>query len=257
MPNKSTKADAFRALHVRRHPLVLFNVWDVGSAQAVEAAGAAALATGSWSVAAALGFADGEKVPLELALENARRIAQSTELPVSLDIESGYGVSADEVADTIARVAATGVVGCNLEDSFPADGKMRPLAMQVERLAAARRAADAVCPGFFINARTDIFFQADASVHDKTMADAAIERATAYAEAGADGIFVPGVIDHTLIARICSASRLPINVMIGRNSPTHETLAAAGIARISHGPGPFRAAMQALQEGAKRVLAIR
>jgi len=254
--SEATRTEAFRALHVRGRPLVLFNIWDVGSARAVEAAGAAALATGSWSVAAAHGFADGEKVPIALVLDNARRIAGSTALPVSLDIESGYGASDDDVANTLAQVAATGVVGCNLEDSFPADGAMRPLTMQTARIAAARRAADAVCPGFFINARTDIFFQAPSQVHDRDMADEAIGRAKAYVAAGADGLFVPGLIEETLIARICEASPLPVNVMIGEGSPTPGRLAAAGVARISHGPGPFLAAMQALQDAAAGVSGI-
>ncbi|MDQ0468405.1 isocitrate lyase/PEP mutase family protein [Labrys wisconsinensis] len=253
MRDQEGKAATFRSLHRRAEPFVLFNIWDAGSAKAVGEAGASALATGSWSVAAANGFADGEKVPISLVLDNARRIVEATGLPVSLDIESGYGVSSEEVAGTIARVAATGVIGCNLEDSFPADGSMRPLAMQAERIAAARRAADAKCPGFFINARTDIFFQVAA--HDEAMADTAIERARAYADAGADGIFVPGLVDEALIARVCAAVPLPINVMVGERSPSLERLATAGVARVSHGPGPYLAAMAALRAAASHALA--
>jgi methylisocitrate lyase len=133
---------------------------------------------------------------------------------------------------------------------------MRPLNMQAARIAAARRAADAACPGFFINARTDIFFQAPSQAHARDMADEAIERAKAYAAAGADGLFVPGLIEETLIARICEASPLPVNVMIGEGSPTPSRLAAAGISRISHGPGPFLAAMQALQDAAAGALGV-
>ncbi|WP_457309650.1 isocitrate lyase/PEP mutase family protein [Sphingomonas sp. UYAg733] len=250
------KVEAFRALHESGRPLVLFNVWDVGSARSVEKAGALALATGSWSVADANGFADGEMVPIALVLDNARRIAAATGLPVSLDIESGYGASAGDVADTIARVVATGVVGCNMEDSFPVDGAMRPMAMQFERLTAARGAADAVCPGFFINARTDVFFQAGARTDQEAAVREAIARAHAYAAAGADGIFVPGLIDEALIARVCEASPLPVNVMIGDTSPTPGKLAAAGVARISHGPGPYLAAMQALETAAALALAV-
>ena len=251
-----TKAQRFRAYHSPGRPLVLFNVWDVGSAKAVEEAGAVALATGSWSVAAALGFADGERVPIALVLDNARRIAGATGLPVSLDIESGYGASADDVARTIAAVAATGVIGCNIEDSFPADGTLRPVAMQATRLAAARRAADEVSPGFFINARTDVFFQASAATDHRSMADGVIERARAYAAAGADGIFVPGLLDQALIARVCEAVSLPVNVMIGDGSPSTGQVAAAGVARISHGPRPFLMAMQALREAAAQTLAV-
>ena len=253
--SEGMKPKAFQSLHVRGHPLVLFNVWDVGSAKAVEQAGARAVATGSWSVAAALGFADGEKVPIARVLDNARRIVEATELPVSLDVESGYGASPDDVAKTIAEVASTGVIGCNLEDSFPTDGTMRPLAMQAARIAAARRAADATCPGFFINARTDIFFQDSRPADYGAMADEVILRAGRYAAAGADGIFVPGLTDQALIARICEAIVLPVNVMVGEGSPTTRQLAEAGVSRISHGPGPYLAAMRSLHEAAKDVLA--
>ena len=252
--SEKTKMELFHALHVRGRPIVLFNIWDVGSAKAVEEAGVMAIATGSWSVAAANGFADGEKAPIALVLDNARRIAAATALPVSLDIESGYGISTDDVEHTFVDVAATGVVGCNLEDSFPENGVMRPLAMQVERLKAARRGADAVCPGFFINARTDIFFQAPGQADHQAMVVEAIERALAFAAAGADGIFVPGLTDETLIARVCEASPLPVNVMIGQASPTPGQLAAAGVARISHGPSPYLATMRALHDAAVLVL---
>ncbi|HEY8051463.1 MAG TPA: isocitrate lyase/phosphoenolpyruvate mutase family protein, partial [Steroidobacteraceae bacterium] len=120
-----TRAEAFRALHVAGRPLVLFNVWDAGSAKAVAAAGASAIATGSWSVAAANGFTDGEQIPLDMALENLRRIVAATVLPVTVDLESGYGKSAVEVGRTIGRAIEAGAVGCNLEDSFPESGKLR------------------------------------------------------------------------------------------------------------------------------------
>lgn len=125
MSDQISKARTFAALHVPRHPLVLFNVWDPGSAKAVAQAGAKALATGSWSVAAAHGFADGEKIPLDLALDNLRRIVESTELPVSVDIESGYGKTPEEVGRTVARTLEAGAIGCNLEDSFPESGELR------------------------------------------------------------------------------------------------------------------------------------
>lgn len=250
MQDQKEKAATFRALHFGAGPLVLFNIWDVGSARAVAEANVAALATGSWSVASANGFGDGEKIRREVVLDNARRIVEATDLPVSLDLESGYGVSPDAVAGTITLTTATGVVGCNLEDSFPADGSMRPVAIQVERIAAARRAADAAFPGFFINARSDIFFQTPPQAHDLGMGDEAIARARAYADSGADGIFLPGVIDERLIERICKASPLPVNVMVAEGSPPLDRLAASGVSRVSHGPGPFLLAMKALRDGA-------
>jgi len=251
-----SKNTRFRALHRRGSPLVLFNIWDVGSAKAVEEAGAQALATGSWSVAAANGFSDGEHVPLEMTIENARRIANSTTLPVSLDIESGYGTEPAQVGKTLTRVAQVGVVGCNIEDSVPGDGTLRPIAEQVARLRSARLAVDASCPDFFINARTDLFFQLSPEQHGLTLADNAIERARAYAEAGADGIFVPGLIDEGLIAHICSATMLPVNVMIGDTSPPLDRLGAAGVARISYGAGPYLGAMRALRDAAAAAMQL-
>src|SRR5215831_5988165 len=122
MSAQAAKAETFRSLHVSGHPLVLFNIWDVGSAKAVASSGARALATGSWSVAAAHGFSDGECLPLSLAIDNLARIVRASDLPVTIDLESGYGESAGEVAESVARVLQAGAVGCNLEDSFPRDG---------------------------------------------------------------------------------------------------------------------------------------
>jgi 2-methylisocitrate lyase-like PEP mutase family enzyme len=251
MADQTAKAADFRALHVPGQPLLLFNVWDAGSAKAVAGAGARALATGSWSVAAAQGFADGERFPFDLALDIVRRIVATSDLPLSFDLESGYGADAAAVGETAARAVAAGAVGCNIEDSFPETGKLRPLAEQVERLGSLRAAADAGSTGFFVNARTDVFFQAPAGEHDGAMAEQAIERARAFADAGADGLFVPGLVDARLIAKIVAAQPLPVNVMMGSASPAIARLAEAGVARISHGPGPYLLAMKALGDAAR------
>lgn len=255
MSEQADKARNFAALHVPKKPLVLFNVWDPGSAKAVAQAGAKALATGSWSVAAAHGFADGEKIPLDLALDNFRRIARSTELPVSMDIESGYGKTPEEVGRTVARTIEAGAVGCNLEDSFPESGKLRDLGEQVQRIRAARQAAEAAGIAYFINARTDVFFQGPAKEHDAAMVEAALTRARAYAEAGASGLFVPGLMDQGLIERLAAASPVPVNIMVGQGTPAPAVLAEAGVSRISHGPGPYVTAMRALTDAAGAALA--
>ena len=252
---QESRARLFHSLHVRGQPLVLFNAWDAGSARAVADAGAKAIATGSWSVAAANGFADGEHLPFALAMENLRRIIKAVALPVTIDLESGYGETPAAVAATVAAALAAGAVGCNLEDSFPADGSLRDVAAQVARLAAARRAADDAGIAFFINARTDVFFQAPAATHDVAMVDAAVDRARAYAEAGASGLFVPGVVAEDLIARIADASPLPVNIMAMPGVPDRKRLAELGVARISHGPGPYRGAMRWLTEAAKAAMA--
>jgi 2-methylisocitrate lyase-like PEP mutase family enzyme len=248
------KAEEFRGLHVPGKPLVLFNVWDAGSAKAVAAAGAKAIATGSWSVADANGFADGERIPLVLALDNLRRIVGVTDLPVTVDLESGYGDTSEAVGETISRAMQAGAVGCNLEDSFPATGKLRPTAEQVARIRRAREAAGAANLRFFINARTDVFFQGSPEEHDAAMVTEAIERARAYTEAGADGLFAPGLADIALIARLAEASPLPLNILVGATTPPLRTLAEHGVARVSHGPGPYLVAMKALEEAARSAI---
>ncbi len=248
--SQSDKALAFREMHNAARPLILFNIWDPGSAKAVASAGAAALATGSWSVAAANCYADGEQVPLEFALANLRRIVASTELPVTFDLESGYGANAEDVARSVAATIDAGAVGCNLEDSYPADGSLRAMAEQAARLTQARNAAQRSGVAFFINARTDVFFQRPAEAHDAGMVAQALERARAYADAGADGLFVPGLADAQLIAELVAASPLPVNIMVGPATSSFDSLAAAGVARISHGPGPYLAAMKALETAA-------
>ncbi len=255
MSDQVNKAHAFAALHVPGKPLVLFNVWDAGSAKAMAGAGAKALATGSWSVAAANGFGDGEKIPLDLVMGNFQRIVQSTALPVSVDIESGYGKTPDEVGRTVARTLEAGAVGCNLEDSFPENGKLRDAAEQVARIRAARKAAEAAGIPYFINARTDVFFQKPAAEHDAAMVEVALQRARLYAEAGASGLFVPGLVGSELIKRLAAASPLPVNVMVATGTPGLAELARAQVARVSHGPGPYLTAMRTLTEAARSALA--
>jgi 2-methylisocitrate lyase-like PEP mutase family enzyme len=254
MSDSKIRAAAFRALHVAGRPLVLFNVWDPGSAKAVTAAGASAIATGSWSVAAANGFADGERLPLQLAIDNLIRIVAATALPVSIDLESGYGKTAEEVGQTIGRTIAAGAVGCNLEDSFPENGKLREPAEQTQRIRQARAVADAAGIRYFINARSDVFFQKPPPQHDASMLQEALARARAYADAGADGIFAPGLIDRELIARLSAASPLPLNILVDEGSPSIQVLAEAGVARVSHGPGPYLEVMKLLEQRARAVM---
>jgi 2-methylisocitrate lyase-like PEP mutase family enzyme len=251
MADQTRKAEQFRALHIPGKPFVLFNIWDAGGANAVAAGGAKAIATSSWSVAHANGFSDGEQIPLILAIENLRRIVQATDLPVTIDLESGYGDSPEAVGETIGLAINTGGAGCNLEDSFPANGKLRKTIDQVDRIRRTRQTADAAGIPFFINARTDVFFQRPPAEHDDAMVTEAIERARAYAEAGADGIFAPGLVDLTLISRLARASPLPLNIMVGDGTSPLRVLAEHGVARVSYGPGPYLLAMKSLEERAR------
>jgi methylisocitrate lyase len=215
MTDQTRKVEQFRALHIPGKPFLLFNIWDAGSTKAIASSGAKAIATGSWSVANANGFADGERIPLALAIDNLRRIVGATDLPVTIDLESGYGDAPEVVGETIALAIDAGAVGCNLEDSFPANGKLRETVDQFDRIRRARQTADAANIRFFINARTDIFFQRPPEQHDNAMVATAIDRAHAYAEAGADGLFAPGLADIALIARLAEMSSLPLNIMVG------------------------------------------
>lgn len=250
----SEKFTAFAKLHVPGQPLILFNVWDAGSAVVVERAGAKALATGSWSVAAAQGFHDAEALPIDLALANATRIVAVTSLPVSIDFEGGYASDPGQTAANVSALAATGAIGCNFEDQVigAAPRTLYAIAYQAGRISAIRQA---VGPAFFINARTDIFLVAPADAHDAAMVDAAIDRAHAYADAGASGFFVPGLVDLALLERVCRASPLPVNFMAFPGAPAADAVATTGIARISHGPGPYRLAMKALADAARAAFA--
>lgn len=254
MSSQKEKAELFQSLHVAGRPLVLFNAWDAGSAKAVAAGGALAIATGSWSVAAAHGFPDGEAMPFELAMDNLTRIAHAVALPVTIDLESGYGKAPQSMAQSVLRAVRAGAVGCNLEDSFPESGELREAGDQSQRLRAARAAANSMSLPFFINARTDIFLKAAAQTHDEQMVTLAIARARAYKEAGASGFFVPGLADKTLIARLAAECPLPINIMVTDQTPTLAEMAALGVARISHGPRPYRQMMKALEEATRAAM---
>ena len=255
-PSQPERARAFKALHVRGHPLVLFNIWDAGTARAAERAGAPALATGSWSVAAAHGQEDGEQLPFPLVLANLERIIAAVRLPVSIDLEAGYSTTAQGVAQAVTAVVRAGAVGFNLEDQISGRDGLYSIAEQSARLAAARAAAEQLGIPAFVNARTDLFLNAAAEAHDTELLASALERAAAYAPAGADGFFVPGLRDETLIAELCQRSPLPVNIMLQPGSPTPARLAALGVARISHGPGPYRLAMQLIEDAAREALRL-
>jgi 2-methylisocitrate lyase-like PEP mutase family enzyme len=241
----------FAELHVSGEPLVLFNVWDAGSAQAVAKAGAKAIATGSASVAMANGFGDGQQVPLDFALANAKRIVDAVDLPVTVDFEGAYSDDPATGARNIARLVEIGAVGCNFEDQVVGGEGLHPIAVQAERIAAARQA---VGPDFFINCRTDLFLKAPQDTHDAAMLDEAIRRVRAYAEAGASGFFVPMLGNLEMLRRLCDESPIPINFMTYPGCPSNAEVAATGVARISHGPFPFMDLMEQLEAMAREAI---
>ena len=233
--------EAFRALHVPGRPLVLYNIWDPGSAKAVAAAGAPALATGSYGVAEAFGSGDGEKLPFADVIANLERIVAVVEVPVSLDVESGYGADPAAVRASVQAARDAGAVGINMEDRLP--GQARPLPVDE----AAQRVAAAATTGLFVNARCDLFWQTAPS---EALVEETISRAQAYAEAGASGLFVPFLTDVGAVRTICEASPLPINVTAKPELGTLAEIAALGVARISYGHQPWLWAMQKLKADA-------
>lgn len=256
MTIQSEHAKTFRAFHIKGEPIVLFNAWDAGSARAIAESGAKAIATGSWSVAAAHGFDDGEALPLELAIANLERIVASVNLPVTIDIESGYGTHPEQVQATLRKVIAAGAVGVNFEDGVIGTQSLYAVAAQNARIRALRETVDQSGIAVFINARTDVYLNAEPASDGETLLDEALRRVDAYAEAGASGFFAPGLKDIRYIERLCARSPLPVNIMTMPGGPTLKQLAEAGVARISHGPGPYRLAMEALQEASRKALSL-
>ena len=244
------KYETFAALHVPGDPVILYNIWDVGSALAVAGAGAKALATGSHPVADANGWPDGQQVPLEFALANARRIAAAIDVPLTVDFESAYSTDPEEGGTNVARLKETGAVGCNFEDQVIGGEAVHPLDLQVKRIAAIRHA---VGGDFYINARTDLFLKTQ--TYDDALVDRVVERGKAFTDAGASGFFVPRLADPRQVERVVREVPLPLNLIAFPGAPDKKLWADAGVARISHGPFPHRALMAKLTEMARAAIA--
>jgi 2-methylisocitrate lyase-like PEP mutase family enzyme len=247
--SNAEKFARFAALHVPGDPVVLYNIWDVGSAKAVVAAGAKALATGSHPVGDASGFGDGQQVPIDFALANARRIAEAVDLPLTVDFEGAYSTDPKQAGDNVAMLAQTGAVGCNFEDQVIGGEGVYPLDQQCRRIEAIRRA---VGDAFFINARTDLFLKVEN--HDDGLIGQVVERGKAFADAGASGFFVPRLADPRHAEWVVREVPLPLNLIAFPGAPPKPEWAAAGVARISHGPFPHRALMAQLTEAARAAI---
>ncbi|WP_282696959.1 isocitrate lyase/phosphoenolpyruvate mutase family protein [Streptomyces sp. CC208A] len=241
------KARLFRSLHTPARPLALANAWDVASARVIEAAGAPAIATTSAGVSWALGRPDGEAVSPDRVVDLIARVVAAVDVPVTADIEGGYGQDAAGVAETVARVLEAGAVGVNIEDGT------RPPAELAARLTAARAAADRAGVPLFLNARTDtyLFGLGDPATRLKDT----LERARAYVDAGADGVFVPGVTDPALLAELAAAVPVPLNVLAEPGTPTVAELGALGVARVSLGTSVAQTAYTAAHRAARQLYA--
>jgi 2-methylisocitrate lyase-like PEP mutase family enzyme len=234
---QAVRADAFRELHSRPEPLVLLNAWDVNSARMVAAA-FPAVATSSGAVAATLGYEDGQQVPLDLVCLFVRRMVRAIEAPLSVDFEAGYGDSPAEAADSVRQLLEAGAIGINVEDGLV--GGERRLAAPADhaaKVAAIREEAARYGVPLFINARIDTFWLNVGTPEENL--EGAIARGAEYARAGADGLFVPGLVDLTLIGRLAPALPLPLNIMATPSCPPVAELAAMGVKRVSAGAWPM------------------
>ena len=237
MKTQSEKAEFFRSLHRGPEILVLPNAWDCSSARVFEQSGSPAIATTSAGIAFALGYSDGERIPQDLMLATVRRISSCVDVPVTADLEAGYG----DVAKTTAGLIAAGAVGLNLEDMDHESHGLAPIAEQIEKIAMVRRIAAGLGVKVVINARTDVYL---AQIGEPaTRFEHACERLQAYIGAGADCVFLPDVADENTIRRVVETLKFPLNILVGANLPTIPRLHELGVARVSVGSGIMRATL--------------
>lgn len=234
------KAKRFLELHAGERLLVLPNAWDAGSARVFELAGFQALGSTSAGIALSLGHPDGERVSRSEMLEAVRRIASAVEIPVTADLEAGYGPTVNDAVETARGAIAAGAVGMNFEDSTH-DDRLVDVASQVEKIRAIKKVAEAEGVAFVLNARTDVFLLQIGDPAGRF--DEAVRRANAYREVGADCLFVPGVADAETIGRLVRAIKGPLNVLAVRGTPPTAELERLGVARVSIGGGPMRATL--------------
>jgi 2-methylisocitrate lyase-like PEP mutase family enzyme len=249
------RAERLHQWHAAPEPLVLPNVWDVASARIVEQAGAKVIATTSAGMAWALGYADGEQMPVQELLSACRRICHAVKAPVSVDIERGYGPTAQDTAELVSALIELGVVGINIEDGTdPATQTLADPAMLIERIACAREVARHQGLALFINARVDTYCAP--GVPTEARLEETLRRALNYIDAGADGIFVPGLADPDEISYLVSRLSVPLNIYAGYpGAPAVADLQRLGVRRVSLGCGGMQAVLAHLVRIATEALA--
>jgi 2-methylisocitrate lyase-like PEP mutase family enzyme len=247
------KAETLRSLHRGPRSLVLPNVWDVVTARIVEEMGFPVVATTSAGIASSLGYADGQHIGMQEMLSVVARIASAVRLPVSADLEAGYGLTPEAMAQTARHLIATGAVGLNLEDTIGhGEESQVSLPLQVAKIRALRQAANSEGVPLVLNARTDIYLL---GIGDPaTRFERTVERLHAYREAGADCLFVPGVRDADTIRRLVAEAGAPLNILAGPGSPSVSELERLGVARISLGSSLARAALTNTKNALKELL---
>jgi 2-methylisocitrate lyase-like PEP mutase family enzyme len=248
------KAEKLRALHQGPGVLLLPNVWDVASARIIEEAGFPAIATTSAGVAFTLGYPDGQKISRTEMLAAVARIAAAVKVPVTADVEAGYGDRPEDAAETARGVIESGAVGMNFEDAAPGgDPPLYELSQQIERIQAVRERARSAGVPLVLNARTDVYLLEVGDPQKRY--DEALRRLAAYRDAGADCLFVPGVRDTETIARFVGDLRCPLNILAGVGSPPIPELVKLGVARVSLGSAPMRATLGILRRIAEELRA--
>ena len=244
------RAARFLALHRGPDILLLCNAWDAASARVVEAAGFPAVATTSAGVANSLGFPDGEAAPFAEVVSAVARIVAAVRVPVSADLEAGFGATPEETARSCRAIAEAGAVGINLEDGHGRD-RLAPVSLQCEKIRAAKEGAAEAGGALVVNARTDGYLNAIGDSGARF--DEAARRCNAYRAAGADCLFVPGVTDEATIGRLVQAIPAPVNILAVPSAPPIATLARLGVARVSLGSGPMRATLGLLRRIAREL----
>lgn len=245
-------ADAFRRLHHGPDILVLANCWDVASARVLEAEGAPAIATSSAGVAFSLGYPDGQRISRDDMLAAVARVAKAVKVPVTADVESGYGTRPEDAERTAQAVIEAGAVGMNLEDSTEdSDTALVEVALAVEKIRAVREAGNNAGVPLVINARTDVYLNQVGAPESRY--DHALRRAVAFRDAGADCIFLPGVKEPELISRFVKDLKFPINILAGPGFPAIAELQRLGVARVSLGSKPMLAGLGVLRRLAREL----
>jgi 2-methylisocitrate lyase-like PEP mutase family enzyme len=248
------KAELFHQLHRGEDVLCLLNAWDAGSARIFEAEGAPAIGTTSGGVAFAHGRADGQLSRDEM-VEAIARIVSAVDIPVTADIETGFGATPEAVGETVTAVIKAGTIGVNLEDTAgEAHGALRDIEDQCNRLRTAREAANAAGVNLFVNGRTDVFWL---GLADDDRLETVIERTSAYVNAGADGIFIPLLTDPTEIKQVVDAVPAPLNVLVAPSTPPIAELRRLGVKRLSTGSAPSRSTLALSRQMASDLLAQR
>jgi 2-methylisocitrate lyase-like PEP mutase family enzyme len=248
MDSLMAKAAAFDALHHGPDLLVLPNCWDAGSALILAEAGFPAIATTSAGVAFARGYADGQRIGRTEMCAEVKRCVDAVPIPVSADMESGYGPTPEDVARTVRQTIEAGAIGANIEDALGGTPALLDRTLCVERIQAGREAADAAGIPFVINARTDVYLiERDTT---PAMFDEAVWRCNAYRAAGARCTYVPGPADADLIGRLAAAIDGPLNILAGAASPSTAKMRELGVARVSIGGSLARACLKLAADAA-------